>query len=369
MIKKYKWQLIISSIVILLPMLLGVFGGKILPEEIAAHWGFDGNADGLMNSSLVFFIFPAIMLAFHWLCVVLMLKLDKNAEQNRKMMNIVLWIIPVISLTSCGVMFTTALGYTQNIYAILLAVIGIPSIIIGNYMPKTTRNITMGIKVKWTLSSDENWNATHRFAGKVYVVCGFLCFFAMPLPSIVFPYICIAVILICAALPMVYSYRFYKKQLAQGKIGKEDCQSAFGEILPAKSRKFAIIFSVSIALVLVILLPILMFAGRIETSLDDDSLSVKATFWSDLDLKYEHIDSIEYRADGVDGQRISGFGSAKLLLGTFTNKDIGMHTRYTYTGDCPCVIITSEGRKYVIGVKDEATVKQIYDRISAKIVD
>ena len=164
MIKKYKWQLLITSAVILLPMIFGFFGEKILSEDTVRLLGFGG-------ISTMFLIFPAVMLAIHLLCVLLTLILDKNAEQNKKMMNIVLWIIPVISLTSCGVIFTSTLGYTSNIYAVILAMLGIAFIIIGNYMPKTTRNITMGIKIKWTLASDDNWNITHRFAGKVYVIC------------------------------------------------------------------------------------------------------------------------------------------------------------------------------------------------------
>ena len=364
MIKKYKWQLIISSIVTLLPMLIGFFGGIILPDDIASRLDFA--SDGMGGISAVFLILPAVLLAVQWLCVLLTLKLDRNVEQNRKIMSIMFWIMPVISLMSSIVIFTSSLGYTSNLYAILLAVIGVPFIIIGNYMPKTTRNITMGIKLKWTLSSDENWNATHRFAGKVYVVCGFLCLLAMPLPAVVFPYICIAIILVCVVLPVIYSYRLYKKQLAEGKLTKEDCENAFGELLPEKTRKTATVVSLVVLLVLVTVLPIIMFSGKIETSLDEDSINVKATFWKDAELKYENIESIEYRADGVDGSRISGFGSAKLLLGTFTNDELGMHTRYT-EGNCPCVIIKADGRSYVIGVKDEAAVKEMYDRISAEI--
>ena len=365
MIKKYKWQLIITSLVILLPMLLGALGGVILPDDIAARLGFGEGRDGIGLSG-IFFIFPAVMLAIHWLCVVMTVKLDKNADHNKKIMNVVLWIIPVISLTSCGVIITSALGYTAHIYAVILAVLGIPFIIIGNYMPKTTRNITMGIKIKWTLSSDENWNATHRFAGKVYVVCGFLCFLAMPLPSSAFPFVCIALILACSILPIIYSYSFYKKQLATGKLTKEDCENAFGELVGPKGKKVAIILTVAITLVIVILFPIVMFAGSIEVSFDDDSMTVDASFWKDIDLKYEHIDSIEYRKDGVKSTRVSGYGSASLLMGTFTNDELGMHTRYT-EGNCPCVIIKADGRSYVIGVRDEATVKAMYDKISAEI--
>ncbi|HAF86254.1 MAG TPA: hypothetical protein DCG32_07825 [Sphaerochaeta sp.] len=34
-------------------------------------------------------------------------------------------------------------------------------------MPKCKHNYTVGIRIPWTLASEENWNRTHRFAGPV----------------------------------------------------------------------------------------------------------------------------------------------------------------------------------------------------------
>lgn len=42
MIKKYKTQLIISSIVILLPVLVGLILWKALPDQFATHWNNAG---------------------------------------------------------------------------------------------------------------------------------------------------------------------------------------------------------------------------------------------------------------------------------------------------------------------------------------
>ena len=41
--------------------------------------------------------------------------------------------------------------------------------VIGNYLPKVKQNNTIGIRVVWTLQDEENWNATHRFSGKIWV--------------------------------------------------------------------------------------------------------------------------------------------------------------------------------------------------------
>jgi len=44
----------------------------------------------------------------------------------------------------------------------------------GIYMPKLKQNYYAGFKLPWTLESEENWNATHRLAGKIWPVGGLL---------------------------------------------------------------------------------------------------------------------------------------------------------------------------------------------------
>ena len=67
----------------------------------------------------------------------------------------------------------------------------------------------MGIKLPWTLASEENWNRTHRLGGFLWVIGGAL--------FIVMSFIgwSLAAFLIILALmvfvPMVYSYLLYRK--------------------------------------------------------------------------------------------------------------------------------------------------------------
>ena len=91
-----------------------------------------------------------------------------------------------------------------------------------------------------------------------------------------------------------------------------------------------------------------------------------ASFSGAVTFNYVDIDEVEYREEGVEGERIMGFGSARLLIGTFQNEEFGAYTRYTYTGDRPCVVLTLDGKKVVIGGTDADSVKQIYDVISEK---
>ncbi|MBR2388552.1 MAG: SdpI family protein [Clostridia bacterium] len=365
MIKNNKLKLIISSIVIMLPALVGIFWGKSLPEKIATHWGFDGEADGFMNPTFAFILIPSIILAVHWLCIILTAVIDKNTEQNKKVTSLIFFIMPVISLFSCGMTLAIALGYTpNNIFALVLILLAAAFILIGNYLPKTTRNRTMGIKIKWTLSSDENWQATHRFAGKVYVITGLICLLAIPLPLVAFPFVALAIILASSVIPTVYSYRFYKKQIADGTVTKEALEEEYASFF--KKNKIAVIVTVILVAVLVIVLSFVMFTGDIEATLGDTFLSIEADFFDDLTLDYDKIDSIEYRENGVDGTRIYGFASSRLLLGAFSNDEFGSYTRYTYTGKNPCIVIKSGEKTLVLGTRDANETKALYDKLIIK---
>ena len=84
-------------------------------------------------------------------------------------------------------------------------------------MPKLQQNYTIGIKVSWALNSEENWNRTHRMAGKVFVAAGIglLLEGVLLLRGIIGEnvsyYLMIAVILISVIVPTGYSYLLFRK--------------------------------------------------------------------------------------------------------------------------------------------------------------
>ena len=84
----------------------------------------------------------------------------------------------------------------------------------GNYMPKLKQNYTIGIKVPWTLNSEENWNMTHRMAGKVYVVAGVISIIIALLNNVLSDEVTIiifmAVFLVTGIGSVAYSFWLYK---------------------------------------------------------------------------------------------------------------------------------------------------------------
>ena len=367
MIKKNKWTLIFSSLVILLPTLFGIFADKLLPEKAVIHWNIFGEPDAWGSTRILFTVLPLVLLAVHWLCILISFKLDKSAEQNQKIMKIMFWILPLITLSSCATVLMTTFGHELNIFAFVMLILGVMFVVIGNYTPKITRSRTAGIKIKWTYSSEENWNATHRFSGKVLVLVGILCFVAMPLPEAVLPFVLIFILLATILPPVIYSYRFYKKQLADGSVTKEGADKAFCEYTGIKNKKVLTAIIIISTAVLIVLFAFIMFTGDVTATLDDTSLTVDSTFWTETTIKYEDITAIDYRENGVDGERLGGYGSARLLLGNFSNSEFGGYTRYTYTGDRPCIVITRGKAVLVIGLEDEYATRELYVALNEKI--
>lgn len=211
MFKKYKKQLIISSIVILLPIVFGLVMWNRLPEQMPTHWNTAGQVDQYSPRGMTVFGLPLFLLAIHLLCI-FVTKSDKhNENQTKKVMNLTFWICPVISLLCHCTTYLFVLGYELNMVQLPCILLGIVFVIIGNYLPKCKHNFTIGIKIPWTLASEENWNATHRFAGKVWVVGGVLFLLMAFLPMKYLFIGLIGAMILLVVLPSVYSWQYQKK--------------------------------------------------------------------------------------------------------------------------------------------------------------
>ena len=361
MFRKYKKQLIISSILILLPILVGLILWDQLPDNFATHWGIDGQADGFSSKGFAIFFLPLFLVAMQVFCVWITDRTNRANQQSPKVMNLIFYIIPVISLISNGLVYAIALGKVWDMNAMMPILLGALFVLIGNYLPKCTQNTTVGIKVTWTLNNEENWNATHRFAGKLWVAAGLISILSAFLPiKIGYPIMFVALIGAGAGATL-YSYLYYRKQLKAGTaVPTKEIQM---DPTMKKTSRIARI------LVLLILLGtgMMMFTGSIEYDFQEDALVMDATFSSPVTLRYENIEAIEYREGNVDGTRVGGYGSFRLLLGFFENEEFGTYNRYTYYKPESCIVVTVKGKTLVFSGKDAQETREIYNTLLDKM--
>jgi uncharacterized membrane protein len=101
-----------------------------------------------------------------------------------------------------------------DIQRVMFPLMGLLFAFIGNYMNHIKPNYFAGIRLPWTLSSDENWRRTHQLAGKLWFAGGVLIAIAglVLSSSVAFPFF-IAALVIMVLIPVIYSYRLFKQQV------------------------------------------------------------------------------------------------------------------------------------------------------------
>ena len=332
-IADHKGQLILSSLVTLLPALAG--------------WRLAWEA--------------AAMLAAHWLVLLITFSDRRNREnQSRKAVRLIFWIMPAVSLLTGGVTALLQRGVqsASTLSTAMAMGFGLLFIVLGNYMPKFRQNSFMGIRVKWTLESEANWNATHRMGGKVWVAGGFACLAGAMLPiqamGVVFPLVLAAVVL----APIVYSYYYSKTQPAAEKTVSAP--------LPLWQKRAARLIVAAVAVIAVWA----FLAGSAKIVYDDASFTVEASGWQDLTLSYSDIAAVDYLpAEEVPegGIRTYGLGNLRVSFGHFSNEAYGDYIRYTYDSCRDCVrLTTAGGRTVLLNGPDQAATRAIFDQLRAR---
>ena len=211
MFKKYRKTLILTTVIILLPVLAGVILWNKLPEQFPIHFNAAGEVDGWTSKAFGVFGLPLILVAAQWLCCLGSLTMDPKAKNlEGKVFSLVLWIIPVLSVVLNALVYCTALGMDMNVQIIMPLLIGLLMVIIGNWLPKCKQTYTLGIKLPWTLADETNWNRTHRFAGPIWVVCG-LVIMLCGLIGGAFLWVMVAAFVVMIAAPTLYSYLLFRK--------------------------------------------------------------------------------------------------------------------------------------------------------------
>ncbi|MBR4853037.1 MAG: SdpI family protein [Clostridia bacterium] len=357
MIKKNKITIIFANILTLLPIVSGIVLWNKLPPYLPIHWNLAGNADSYGSKAFFVFGLPLIMLALLWVCI-LLTALDKESKkQNPKAVSAMLLIIPLLSCCLSGLTYGAVLyESTFPVYFINL-ILGGMFVIIGNYLPKCKQNKTMGIKIKWTLESEENWQATHRFGGIVWFFCGAALVLTILLPEKLSMAAMFVLLLVAVLVPTIYSYCYYKKQ--KKEVGFEP--------KPIYDKKKYRIIGITVTLVLAILFAALiplMFTGNITVEYGNAGFKIEADYFEDLTVGYNEVDSVELVEDFDRGTRVYGFGGSKLLMGTFKSDTYGKYTLYAYTKCDYGVVVRSGEKTLIITGKDKAETEKIYEKLN-----
>lgn len=200
--------MLITSLLCLVPVFFYLAVWNQLPDTVPVHFNAQGEPDGYSSKIFAAFGLPGILLAVNLLVNFSVEADPKSRNTGKEIKAVGKWMVPALSIVVNVSVLLYALGLQFNMSMIAYGIVGLVLLLVGNYLPKSKRNYTVGIKLPWTLNSDENWNKTHRLAGYLFMLGGILMIINMfwNVPWMIF-----IILILCTLIPAVYSYLLYRK--------------------------------------------------------------------------------------------------------------------------------------------------------------
>lgn len=208
--RKIDLTVLLTTLICLLPIVMGLVLYEKLPTQIAIHWNAAGKPDNYVPKAIAVWGLPILMAGIHQFVLLMMEKDPKRANVSIVLKQVGLWIIPIISLIITPVTLFKALDYNIPIEVVAPVMVGVLITVCGNYLPKCKQNYTFGIRLPWTLKSTANWNKTHHMAGFLWTIGG-ICMIIAGFSNLSWTPIVLIIAIVLVVVPALYSYNLYKK--------------------------------------------------------------------------------------------------------------------------------------------------------------
>jgi uncharacterized membrane protein len=190
------------------PIVYLLINWRILPDQMPIHFDIDGEPNGY-GSKLVFILLPLgtylLMLALPFI---------DPRKSNYEIFSETYFKLRIILGFFIGLINTAiiynVLHHIEKMGLLVPTSVFLLFTLIGNYMGTVRQNYFIGIKVPWTLNSEEVWTRTHKMAGKLWFwggIVGVASLLVVKDPI----FVMIPVVLIITIVPVLYSYIIYQK--------------------------------------------------------------------------------------------------------------------------------------------------------------
>lgn len=216
-------SLLLANLLIVAAMAgFALWAAGTAPEgmELPTHWNAAGEVDQTM-APLPALLMPAgisLFVALVFAITPMLEPLQHKLEGSAPLLRAV-WIgMMALVVAIQGIVAAPIFGYSPGAGAILLLV-GLLFVVIGNMLPKSRPGFFVGIRTPWTITDEDNWIATHRLGGKLFMVAGAVLVLAGLLD--VSPDLRMVAMLggiaVAALIPVAYSWWFWRTRRQSGK--------------------------------------------------------------------------------------------------------------------------------------------------------
>lgn len=187
-----------------------------LPDMVPTHFNVRGEPDDWMARNFGAYMMPLFGILLYGIFHLLprisprRTNIDRFEDTYWLIANTTLGFLSALHVLMLG----RALGWPVDITSAMLLGIGLLFMVIGNVLPRTRSNWWMGIRTPWTMESETVWRATHRLAGKTFMIGGAVTVVGALLPEAYRPWIAMGGLGVAGFIPVIYSYLYWRRERA-----------------------------------------------------------------------------------------------------------------------------------------------------------
>ena len=187
-----------------------------LPAEVPTHFNMAGEPDDWAGRIWAAFMMPVMGMVMYGLFHVF--PRISPRRQNFERFEDTYWLIANATIAFLSALHVLvlgrALGWPIDITSAMLLGVGGMFMVIGNVLPRTRSNWWIGIRTPWTMESENVWRATHRLAGKTFMLGGAITIVGAILPADIRPWVAMGALAIGGFIPVIFSYLYWRRERA-----------------------------------------------------------------------------------------------------------------------------------------------------------
>lgn len=180
-----------------------------LPARVPTHFDLHGRVDGWSSRAIGAWLLPVTALGT-WALVrfgAAILPRGFRERMAASPVRAIALLTSALFVVLQLIVLWAAFHEGGTVGGALSGALGAWWVVLAQVLPRVRRNPFIGVRTAWTLTSDENWARTHRFASVTFTVGGVVAVLAaIGAPRSWGPSVAIVAIVASALLPLAWSF-------------------------------------------------------------------------------------------------------------------------------------------------------------------
>ncbi len=199
-----------------LPFTVTLTAFFFMPDTVPVHFNMNNQVDR-WGSKYELLILPAVILVIgtvFMLAAKYVKAKEKNGNNNYNVfITASVVILAIFNVLTYFALYIAFMGLQDldtskvDLFSLITLLFGFAFIIIGNVIPKAKMNHLLGLRTKWSMSSEEAWKKSQRFSGYSAIITGLLMIvLSFVLNGSACLFVMLIVLLVMVIVDTIYSY-------------------------------------------------------------------------------------------------------------------------------------------------------------------